>query len=139
MSNTPEIEHLSQHINPETRGIVWLTDELLDFNSPGAYEINYLLNGILTKSLSDSNHQDKHTNNFYLGENFGNPFFVAHAVINEKDDLSQLDDTINLAKPFITDKTQVYILNRSKNTANINVLKELGKKYQNITFAHLNI
>lgn len=139
MHNSPEIEHLSQHINPETRGIIWLTDELLDFNSPGAYEINYLLNGILTKSLADSNHEDKHRNNFYLGENFGKPFFVAHAVIKEKSDLNQLDDTINLATPFIQEKSQVYILNRSKNTANVNVLKELSKKYSNISFSHLNI
>lgn len=134
-----EIEHLSQHINPETSGIIWLTDELLDFNSPGAYEINYLLNGILTKSLANVQHEDKHTNNFFLGENFGKPFFIAHAVINQKPDLENLDNTMTLAKPFIQENSQIYILNRSKNTANINVLKELNKKYKNISFSHLNI
>jgi hypothetical protein len=135
----PEIEHLSQYINPETRGIIWLTDELLDFNSPGAYEINYLLNGILTKSLADVDHEDKHSNNFFLGENFGHAFFVAHAVINDKEDIKNLDDTLSLAKPFIQEKNQVYILNRSKNTANINILKDLTKKYPDVSFSHLNI
>ena len=65
--------------------------------------------------------------------------FVMLHIINDKNDIHNLDNTINLAKPFIQENTQVYILNRSKNTANINILKELTKKYPNISFSHLNI
>lgn len=133
------IEHLSQLINPNTSGVLWLTDELLSYDSPGAYEMNYLLNGILTKSLAKKELEDQHNNNFFLGDNFGKPFFVAHTVISEKKDFQRIFETLELAKPFIQDKAEIFILNRSKNTANLNVLKELKAKYKNIDFKHLTI
>ncbi|MEX0799038.1 MAG: hypothetical protein WD025_06320 [Bacteriovoracaceae bacterium] len=133
------IEHLSQLINPNTSGILWFTDELLNYESPGAYEINYLLNGILTKSLAKKELEDQYSNNFFLGDNFGKPFFVAHTVIQEKADFQKVYEILELAKPFIQEKSEIYILNRSKNTANVNVLKELKSKRKNIDFKHLTI
>jgi hypothetical protein len=41
------IKHLSQNITPDTSGIIWLTDDPLDYKTPGVYEFNYLLDGML--------------------------------------------------------------------------------------------
>ncbi len=133
------IEHLSQLITPNTCGIVWLTDELLSYDTPGAYEVNYLLNGSLTRSLAEKDHEDKFSSNFFLSESFGKPFFVAHTVIQEKGDFKKVYEPLNVAKPFMREGSQVYILNRSKNTAHLNVLKELRAKHKNISFEHLTI
>ena len=48
------IEHLSKHISSETSGILWLTDTVLDYKTPGVYEFNYLLDGILLKRITQN-------------------------------------------------------------------------------------
>jgi len=142
------IDHISHLIKSNTAGIIWLTDDFLGPQLVGMYELNYLLNALVTKSISvqlDS-HQSK--SNYFLGENFGNPFFVGHSVINSKDDLKNMYKHLELSLPLFQADTaneesqediEIFIYNRSKNTANFNVLKELSKKYSTITFHNLNI
>jgi len=133
------IERLSQLVFPETSGIIWLTDTPLAFDSPGSYEMNYLLDGILVKSLAQQENRSDEANSFFLGENFGRPFFVGHAVIAEKKDFQKAKSLLETASPFLSEGSQVYILNKSKNTANINVLKELASSRPGVNFEHLNI
>lgn len=140
--NDSGIEHLSQLINPETCGIIWLTDGPLDYETPGSYEINYLLNGTLTKSLADKDDQNNAKNaksNFFLGDNFGRRFFVLHYALAEKSDFKEVFKGMEIASPFINDGGQVFILNKSKNTAGLNVLKELRSKIKDVNFEHLTI
>lgn len=132
------IKHLSNNITAETVGIIWLTDEELSYNSPGVYEFNYLLNGTLIKALEKLD-QSKQSVNYFLGENFGNPLFIGHAVIHNKDDIRNVYEHLKISTNFINENSQVYIYNRSQNTANLNVLKLLCEKYPNIIFENLNI
>ncbi len=135
------IEHLSKYITPQTSGIIWLTDNYLDFKSPGVYEFNYLLDGILIKSINYHKEQTQaqRKSHFFLGENFGTPLFIGHSVISKKDDIKQMYHHFDVAKPFINKDATIYIFNRSQNTAKINILKELQTKYKNYTFENLNI
>lgn len=133
------IKHLSKSITPNTTGILWLTDEPLSFKTTGVYEFNYLLNGILIESLSDSAQKNSPRQNFFLGENFDSKFFIGHLVISEKKDISSMYQLIKLADNLINEHSQIFIYNRSKNTANINILKELSQKYPAIVFENLNI
>lgn len=132
------IKHLSQNITANTAGILWLTDEQLDFKTPGIYEFNYLLNGVLIKSIEKID-LEKQSNNFFLGENFGNPLFVGHIVFKDKSDLNKLYDQLKISKDFIKEDSLIYIFNKSKNTANMNILKILNEKYKTIKFEILNI
>ena len=84
------IEHLSHLVSPKTSGIIWLTDDFLGPSLVGLYELNYLLDGLLTKTLSSDQEKSESKSNFFLAENFGNPFFVGHSVISNKDDLKNL-------------------------------------------------
>lgn len=134
------IEHLSHLVSPKTSGIIWLTDDYLGPNLVGIYELNYLLDGLLTKTLSTKHEEEPSKSNFFLAENFGNPFFVGHSVVNNKDDLKNMFKHIELGKPLFPNKQiEVFIYNRSKNTANYNVLKELSNKFKDIYFKNLNI
>jgi hypothetical protein len=135
------IKHLSQNITPDTSGIIWLTDDPLDYKTPGVYEFNYLLDGMLIKSITKNSDENHHQNksNFFLGENFGTSLFIGHLQVIEKSDIQTMYDQINIASSIIKDQSIIYIFNRSKNTANINILKELSKKYPNYIFKNLNI
>ena len=132
------ITHLSQFITPQTCGIIWFTDDDLGYNSPGVYELNYLLDGLLVKAIEE-NAQKKEVSNFFLGENFGVPFFVGHVVVKTKQDVDSIHNHFKLAESFIPDRATIYILNRSKNTANLNVQKVLTETYKHLEFKHLNI
>ncbi len=136
-----DIKHLSEHITPNTTGIIWLTDDFLSYDTPGVYEFNYLLNSMLVKTISQSQEDKskKVKSNFFLGDNFGKSFFIGHCVVHDKDDLKAVHNHFELASSFLEDGATIYIYNRSKNTANTNVLKELSKKYQNLEFKNLNI
>lgn len=134
------IEHLSHLVSPKTSGVIWLTDDYLGPSLIGLYELNYLLNGLLTKTLSSNVEEQVSKSNFFLAENFGNPFFVGHSVITNKDDLKNMFKHIELSTPlFEQGNIEVFIYNRSKNTANYNVLKELSNKFKEINFKNLNI
>jgi hypothetical protein len=131
------IKHLSQSITPETAGVLWLTDEELNFESPGVYEFNYLLDGMLLKKLSQD--QEKSKSNFYLGENFGSTIFIGHTIVKDRADISQMYNQISLAQPMIKEQSTIFVFNKSKNTANINLLKELSSRYKSYNFENLNI
>lgn len=134
------IKHLSQNITPNTSGILWLTDEDLDYKTPGVYEFNYLLDGILIKSISNKTDEHKHRkSNFFLGENFGSPLFIGHVKFANKNDLELIYEHFKVAQSFLTENSTIYIYNRSKNTANVNILKELSKKLKQYNFENLNI
>jgi hypothetical protein len=134
------IDHLSHLVSPTTSGIIWLTDDDLNSKLPGVYELNYLMNGLLTKSIAAKAQQTESSSNFFLAENFGNPFFLGHSVVLSKEDLKNMHKHIELAKPLFNDiNIEIYIFNRSKNTANTNILKELSHKYRDIKFENLNI
>lgn len=135
------IKHLSKSITPKTAGILWLTDEGLNFKTPGVYEFNYLLNGVIIESLTKAkeNNLPQESQNFFLSDNFESKFFIAHLVIDQKQDIKKMFELLKLAKSLLSNEPQILIFNRSKNTANVNVLKELSQKSPDIIFENLNI
>ncbi|MBD65726.1 MAG: hypothetical protein CME62_11000 [Halobacteriovoraceae bacterium] len=133
------IKHLSDRICSATTGIIWLTDEDIDFNSYGLIEFDYLLDGILMKSLQDQTYEKSEKSNYFLGQNFGHPFFLGHVKVQDKKDLALIDNHLNISEHFIFDQSKVYIFNQSKNTANQNILKILSEKFSKLRFENLNI
>jgi len=132
-----DIQHFSNFISPETSGILWLTDEPLNYKSPGIYEFNYLLDGVVLQVLSEE--LKIHDSHFFLGKSFGKNFFLSHVQVKDKADLNKMYQHIETAIPVIEAKSKIHIYNKSKNTANINLLKELNKRYKENIFDNLNI
>ncbi|MAX66855.1 MAG: hypothetical protein QF441_07030 [Bacteriovoracaceae bacterium] len=131
------IKHLSNAITPQSSGILWLTDEKLTYKTLGVYEFNYLLDGILIKNIANTTNDSK--SNFFLGESFGNPFFIGHTIIQTKEDIANCFNHVEIAAKFIPSDSTIYIFNRAKNTAHTNILKELEKKFNVFQFKNLNI
>jgi hypothetical protein len=70
---TELINSLSQKISPNVAGIIWLTDKKITLETKGLYELNYLFNGLLIKSIinrEDSNNKDF----FFISTSFGKEF-----------------------------------------------------------------
>jgi hypothetical protein len=133
------IDHLSELITPKTAGIIWLTDSPLNSTLTGVYEFNYLTNGLLTKSIQNTENQDKRSN-YFLTESFGFPLFLSHQVIDKVEDLKSVYNQLDISKSLVSeDRKLIYLLNKSLNSKNINVLKELIKRYAHLKFEHLNL
>ncbi len=135
------IKHLSENIQASTAGVLWLTDDFLSLKSQGLYEFNYLLNGVLIENLNITSEQkiSQKKQSFFLGTNFENPFFIGHVVIEEKEGIGAMHNHLLLAQTILKQNSEIFIFNRSKNTAGVNLLKELTTKYPQIKFLNLNI
>jgi len=133
------IDHLSKLITPKTAGIIWLTDSPLKSTLTGVYEFNYLTNGLLTKSIQNTENEQKRSN-YFLTESFGSPLFLSHQVIDKAEDLKSVYNQLDISKSIMSEERNlIYLLNKSLNSKNINVLKELIKRYAHLNFEHLNL
>jgi hypothetical protein len=132
------IEFLSKMITPNCSGIIWLTDKELDFEMSGVYEFNYLLNGLLTKSIANEEETNE-KGHLFLAENFGRPFFISHNVISDKNDLANVQKHLEVASPLFSETAEVFVFNKSNKASNKNIVKDLSKKFKNIQFENLEI
>ncbi len=133
------IDLLSELISPQTAGVIWLTDSPLKSTLTGVYEFNYLTNGLLTKSIQNIENQNNRSN-YFLTESFGSPLFLSHQVIEKPEDLNSVYNQIEISKSLLSEERKlIYLFNKSLNSKNIKVLKELIKRYAHLQFEHLNI
>jgi hypothetical protein len=70
------INNISPQISPESAGIIWVTDEKLSLSTPGLYEINYLFNGLIVKSIINRKDAAVAKDNYFISENFGNQLTI---------------------------------------------------------------
>lgn len=131
VSKDSSIAYLSSAVTPNCSGIIWLTKDELNFMTPGVYEFNYLLNGQVTKSISNKS-QNGH---LFMAQSFGRPFFVSHNLINSKNDFEKVYQHLNVASNILPDNTTVLIFNQTDH----NIEKQLSNKYQQVNFKYLNL
>ena len=131
-----KIDFLSKTITPNCAGIIWLTQEEIDFTSPGVYEFNYLLNGLITKSISNN----LRSGHLFMAENFGRTFFIGHNIVKESSELENVYQHLNVVKNLIPQDSTVLIFNPENKQTNKNqsLNKALAKKFENINFKYLN-
>ena len=122
---------ISDQINSNCTGILWITDDKVTINHPNVYELNYLLDGLLVKTLTHNNDCESH---FFLSENFGAPFFVGQIVDSDKT-LKKINEQLDIIVPIVNENKEVYILNQSKKHQNL--VKDLHKKYPQLTFKNI--
>ena len=78
--------------------------------------------------------------NYFLTESFGSPLFLSHQVIDKADDLKSVYNQLEISKPLLNEQRNlIYLFNKSLNSKNINVLKELIKRYAHLKFEHLTL
>lgn len=130
------IENLSQSITPDCAGIIWLTDKNLNYSTNRVYEFNYLLDGLLTKSItSGQDHND--APNLFIAQNFGDSFFVGHSVIKSINDLSKIQKHLTVVNNMITEKKFVLIYNDCSDLNIEKIFDYLSNRFSSITFNRL--
>jgi hypothetical protein len=119
------IGSISTQIKPSTLGIIWSTPEDLTLQSQGLYEFNYLLDGIITKSLIELPSQ---ATSFFLGKNFGKNFFILQ---NSKK--NKIEQSFNLLDSMLSaNEGEVFVYPPDND-----LIVKLKKRYAIITFNNL--
>ncbi|MDA8791885.1 hypothetical protein N9N67_01495 [Bacteriovoracaceae bacterium] len=110
----------------KTRGIVWITQEPINFSTPFLYEINYLLDNLFLKSLRDPDKAKKNKSNLLWAKCFGQDFFVSHLVQDPKNMLNSLNIHLNIAASRLANDEKIAYLIEPE----INNRKESIKKVE---------
>lgn len=115
---------ITPFVKVQTSGIIWITENSLNYETKGVYEINYLLNGLLIQSLASGlSHPEK---NLYLSENFGAPFFVIH---HSGQSLDGLYNNLSLVETNLSQKTEILFVAERRSENIIKAYEKLAKKY----------
>lgn len=131
-TETPTTDILSQ-INHDCLGVVWVTEKPLQDRPEHFKEMDYLMDGVLTKFINSESFASSQKN-FFIGKSFGMPFYLVQLEAN----LQKLNDEAkNLMQLSIKDQDErkkVVILNNSS----AKVDKELSKSFADLSFVQLN-
>ena len=98
---------LRRTIGPHVLGVLWISELPLEKFPKAFLEMDYLLDGLLTRHLQDlrtaSNRPPTdHEKNFFLSTSFGTPFFVAH-LHHTKIVLGEVKELIQMALPLASE------------------------------------
>lgn len=83
-------------VTPLTRGIIWLTKDESDIKNPHYSEIDYLLDGLLTANLKNS---ESVSSRVIVGQNFDKPIYVYVAKEVKATELSSFVSLLKDLKP----------------------------------------
>lgn len=131
------IEHLSQAITPECAGIIWLTNKKLDYSMSGVYEFNYLLDGLLTKSIASS--EQSPGPNLFIAQNFGNSFFLGHSIVTNLNELDVIKKHLTVVNSMIDENKTVLFYNDVEAFSAEEIQSNLSKKFNHIRFSELRL
>lgn len=134
-SNNDYLHRVCNYICPDDLGVIWLEDHPLSDKSDYYFEMNYLVDGLLSQS---SNHQSEGFN-FFLTQQFSNQFFLIFKNCSEGLDTQKLVDVISNS-PNINDvnKSIVLVCNSQK-VKSKNIQEQLAKKLKNLSIKNLNL
>ena len=95
---------LRRTIGPHVLGVLWISEIPLEKFPKAFLEMDYLLDGLLTRHLQDlrttpTMATTDHEKNFFLSTSFGTPFFVAH-LHHAKIVLGEVKELIQMALPL---------------------------------------
>lgn len=110
---------LSQ-VTPLTKGLLWLTSSPVSVDKSFYKDVDYLLNGLLTATLKNSEATGSHV---LITENFGQSFYVI--VGNEASD-TELKNYFELLKPLMKDDNNIILIDESGSFAKIQKLAPEG-------------
>lgn len=102
---------LLAQVTPLTKGIIWITSGEITTQNKFYKEIDYLLNGLLTATLTST----PSTAHVLLSENFGNSFYVLAGNIDEK----SLKNYVELVKPQLSAENQVLLIDENDSFKNL--------------------
>lgn len=125
------MQNIADQISNQCSGILWVTNGPLDLSLPSIYSLNYLLDGLLIQRLKQEFSTLSEKGHFFLSENFGRPFFIAHLKENA-DLLKDIEDHLKIVLPLLPAETEIYLMHQG--TQHKNLLNQLQNNHPQITF-----
>ncbi|MCY4524526.1 MAG: hypothetical protein OXB84_07300 [Halobacteriovoraceae bacterium] len=135
-----DIELLQNEINPQVRGVFWISGKKL-INYPRPFHaLDYFLDGLLFnycvfKFNNLSTRAEYENKNFFVSSNFGSPFFVAHVDVLQNRPREVLDELMALARSSKNQGGSCLVLDFSQQDFH----KYLSSKYKNFKFKKLDL
>ncbi len=108
--------NLLSQITPQTRGLLWFTNEALSADLRYYKDVDYLLNGLVTSTLSTSGSKSCHV---LVGENFGQLFYV---IIGQALPEKEIRSFFELIKPQMNDGSHLLLIDENQSFAKIQKL-----------------
>jgi|GEM_PF-5455028 len=108
--NDPLALHFYQEVGPQDLGIFWFTNHSLTSFPEPFFDIDYLLDGLLSDHIEKVEKNEiagQFPKHFFMSNNFGRPFFVAHLVKSPatlKDDIKNLMQLFSQSKNALKDQ-----------------------------------
>lgn len=136
--NENNLEHLFDAIKPECSGIIWITDEALNYKLSGVYEFNYLLNGLLGQSISRENYSPSNGNHFFLSQNFGKTFFISHWSDLNDNSLKEVKLQFKNIESSLPKPSEIFVYSTSQKIKEEQIIKNLTQTFTDYTFKKLN-
>lgn len=123
-----------QEIDPETKLILWISDDSLNLKTPGIKECDYLCDGLINDYLKNSGKTDIEQNIFH-SLNYGEKLFIAFYKMS-KSTLADIDDVMGLIKPQEGKKPKIILIQslEKEKESEKELLAELIRRYR-----HFNI
>lgn len=106
MNNLGPSDLLSQ-VTPQTRGLLWLTNEAITSQLPFYKGVDYLLNGLLTSTLKIKEFQNCYV---LVGENFGKVFYV---IVCQDWSENEFRSFFNLVKPQMEEGSHLLLIDEN--------------------------
>lgn len=104
-------------------GLIWLTDNDINPHETHFQEINYLLDGLISRELIANKDIDK-TNSLFLAQNFSDIFFVIHHKYSSKSNLKTIKKNLETCPK--SEKKKLLLINDSSLETEV-IIKELNK------------
>ncbi|MCO4792106.1 MAG: hypothetical protein KC493_00225 [Bacteriovoracaceae bacterium] len=114
-------------------GIIWVTKSSLE-NKPDFFEtMDYLMDGVLTKFLSNESFVNS-KKNLFIGKSFDRPFFLIHLEENLQKILEESKNLLKISLKEDEPRKKFLVINNT----NARISKELSKSFPGLEFESVN-
>lgn len=135
VNNANPLHTLCDNIGPNDLGIIWLTESGLNDQLNNFFEMNYLMDGLLSQSTIKNDTEF----NFFLTQQFGEQFFLIHKEYQPKHDFNKLQNILKVSQNKETSKNNVILLVQSEKIDQAALSSKLSKQLKTLTFSTLNL
>jgi hypothetical protein len=118
-------------IGPKDFGIFWITSENSDTKSSLYYELNYLMDGLI--SLGENSKSESQNLNFYLTQSFGHSYFLAQLDCNSEKELEKFKEIFNIV-PNNAEHNRILVINQNKDLSEKKLVSKLTSTFKDFEF-----
>lgn len=136
LNQTSNLHLICDQIGPREIGIIWLQDEELSEKTEYFFEMNYLMDGL----LSQTEITDKDNFHFYLTKQFSNQFFLIYKDCSKKMNVDNLISIIKNSTNLInSERSNILIFSQSKRVNSNSLIEQLKKKFKDLEFQTITL